>query len=355
MSASGRVAEPLSGNTNDCLRATGPLRGSLTDPFAAGVGVAARLTPLRVRSRRTGARRSPGELGSRVGRGYPNAPRSRAAAERSDLGSSARWCSPRRRPRPPFSPVLRYRLARYHARMVPNAGFWALYLRDAFIPTIDAFRSTLTRRVLDSLSGIENDAETFADDEYARLGSEPSDGSVDLGDIAEKANNNAIIYYQTLHGLRQGILNLLAAGLYHLLEQQQQAFVSGQAPHQRSAKFCAFLRDHGVDCSTFSCADRIRELRLVANVAKHGAGRSAKELAALRPDLFEPQEVAVSPPTGGRSRPEQAISAATTAMSPISGDDLYVSADDLEDWCDSVKAFWEELSEHLERQQHESK
>lgn len=258
------------------------------------------------------------------------------------------------RTRSPFFPVIRHRPTRYHARMVLNAGCWARYLRNAFIPTIDAFRSTLAQRLLDSFSGIENDAETFADEEYARLGGTPSDGSVDLGDIAEKALGNAIIYYQTLYGLRQGFLNLLAAGLYHLFEQQQQAFISGQAPHQRSTRFCAFLRDHGVDCATFSCADKIRELRLVANVAKHGAGCSARTLATLRSDLFEPREVEISPSTGRRSNLQHAITAATTSMSPISGDDLYVSAYDLAVWCDSVKTFWAEFAENLERQQRES-
>lgn len=251
--------------------------------------------------------------------------------------------------------MIRHNLARYNAHMVPNAGSWAMYFRSAYIPVIGAFRSTATQSITASLSGIEDDFDTFANDEFDRLSSTPSDGSEDLGDIAEKALDNAIIYYQTLHGLRQGILNLLAAGLHHLFEQQQQAFVSGQAPHQRNARFTAFLRDHGVNCETFSCTDSIRELRLVANVAKHGAGRSAKELAALRPDLFQHQEVEVSQSTRERSTSEQAISAATTAMSPISGDDLYVSADDLTVWCDSVKVFWEELSTHLERQQYESK
>lgn len=236
--------------------------------------------------------------------------------------------------------------------MVPNAGFWALFLRETYIPTIDAFRATLTKRIVDSFAQIEKDAEAFAEAEYDRLSHTPSDGSVDLGDIAEKVQDTAVIYYQTLHGLRQGALNLLAAGLFHLLEQQQQAFLSDHLPPQGDRlRFNDFLLDHGIDCASFSSAPDIHELRLVANVAKHGAGRSAKELVKVRPDLFEPEGIP-APSPAGETPSQRTVSASSTSMSPISSDDLYVSTEDLSNWCGAVKAFWEELSVHLQKKQH---
>lgn len=77
------------------------------------------------------------------------------------------------------------------------------------------------------------------------------------------------------------------------------------------------------------------ELRLVANVAKHGEGRSSRNLKKIRPSLFDP------PAREGAS------------FDPMFGNQLYVTIQDLKRYTDLIVNFWKEYTEILDRGEEE--
>ena len=188
------------------------------------------------------------------------------------------------------------------------------------------------------------------------LGSLPADDEIDMGAVAEWATEYGIQYYETMSGVRQGILNLLAVGLHHLFEQQQLFFLRRELARDdkgalRVSELERRLAARGIDCRSFRCAAKLYELRKAANAIKHGAGPAAMELAALRPDLFEhPVLASHAQAMGDGSGSGPAAMPVPSLFAPLAGDDLYVTERDLSDWCTAVIGYWEELSTMLDEQ-----
>lgn len=249
-------------------------------------------------------------------------------------------------------------LPMYHEFVVPNAGFWVSHIRQIHVPAIKGFRSGALEKVAPAFGGIKEEANAAAKAEYERLVSMPvdPDGWFDMGDAAELATEHGIEYYGTMSGVRQGVLNLLAVGLHHLFEQQQlfflqQALAGGEDGSFRTAELEEHLACCSIDCRSFACAGKLYELKQAANAIKHGNGASAKELARLRPDLFEDPVLArlgwAECTDEGAARVAER---ASSLFAPLAGDDLYVSERDLSEWCDAVIAYWEDLSAILDAQ-----
>ena len=224
---------------------------------------------------------------------------------------------------------------------------------------IEGFRGGALEKVTAAFSSIAEEADAAAEAEFERLGSMPADpdSSIDMGDVAEWATEHGIKYYETMSGVRQGVLNLLAVGLHHLFEQQQLFFLRreralGAEGALQAAELERRLAKFAIDCRSFGCADKLYELRMAANAIKHGAGPSAKKLATLRPDLFEYPALASHAPTKeGVSESGPAVAVVSSLLAPLAGNDLYVSEGDLSDWCAAVIAYWEKLSAILDEQQ----
>ena len=167
--------------------------------------------------------------------------------------------------------------------MIPDARFWTNYFRQA-IQQLQYFRIEALERVVPAFEDIAEDAEREIEAEYERLG--PM--------TAYDAQIDRITVYETMFGVRQGVLNLLAVGLYHLFEQQQLFFLRRGLSSRREvlklkltvAEFEKRLAECGVEYRSFSCAGKLHELRTAANSIKHAKGRAGDELAKLRPDLF---------------------------------------------------------------------
>ena len=109
--------------------------------------------------------------------------------------------------------------------MVPNAEFWAHYFREFHVRTIEGFGAGALENVAAAFSSIAEEADAAAEAEFDRLGCMPADDEIGMGDVAEWATEHGIEYYETMSGVRQGLLNLSAVGLHHLFEQQQLFFL----------------------------------------------------------------------------------------------------------------------------------
>ena len=220
---------------------------------------------------------------------------------------------------------------------------------------IESYRAGALERVMPAFTRIAEEADAAAAAEFERLGAMPADldGWTDMADLAESATEHGVAFYETLRGLRQGVLNLLAVGLHHLFEQQQLFFFQRAltTKEEKISTLEAGLADAcGIDIKTFSCAATVHELRITANAIKHGKGSSADKLARLRPDLFENPILAQHLASLGLATmdADAASQWAGALVAPLAGHGLYVTEKDVTQWCDAAMAYWLELAAILE-------
>jgi len=230
-----------------------------------------------------------------------------------------------------------------------NALFWSRYFQAEFVPQIKAIADALEKRVLPGFENIEEESKRVSEDAWEAFMSMPGTGDEDPVDFAEDAEQAGVSHYLLLDGIRQGMLNLFAAALYHAFEQQIMLFhrreVLRPAEDNNYAlltlsEFQNRLADFGVDIKTFSSWAKIEELRLIANAVKHAEGSSAKRLKTLRPDMFQSPHLDELGVPGARN---------PRIFQPLVGEDLYVSITDVHDYCAALVIFWQELSDAMQR------
>ena len=176
-----------------------------------------------------------------------------------------------------------------------------------------------------------------------------------MADLAEQADSHGQKLYEMMRRVRQGWLNLVAVGLHHLVEQQQAFFFQNALATEENEKFKPGalknrLAEHGIYAENLRSAARVCELRAAANAIKHGPGPSAQRLAELRPELFQNRSLAEHlarlgiPPTDV----EGAQELAARLGAPMAGEDLYVTENDITEWCEVAIDYWRELATSVE-------
>ena len=100
--------------------------------------------------------------------------------------------------------------------------FWIDAIQTEFIPQINYIVDVLKERLLPNIRpvDIEAEAEKISDEKWEQFMSLPGTGDEDPADFSDKAQTAGISHYGLMYGLRQGMLNLFAAALYHCFEQQ---------------------------------------------------------------------------------------------------------------------------------------
>ncbi len=214
------------------------------------------------------------------------------------------------------------------------------------MPQLNAIVNALEKRLLPNLEEkkIEAESDRIAEEDWERFMSMPATGNEDPADFADRAENAGISHYALMCGIRQGMLNLFAAALYHTFEQQVMFFHRKNVldldeendPKRFKPKvFQSRLKEYGIDIKNFACWSKIDELRLVANTVKHAEGPSSDRLREIRLDMF------INPLFSQDPFPLQGFD---SVFQPLVGDDLYVSLQDIKDYCDHLVQFWQELA-----------
>lgn len=225
-----------------------------------------------------------------------------------------------------------------YSKELPSGHFWKNYIDRNFIPEITAYSQCLTQRLLPTFESLEDEAKEI--EQNSLSGSCPE--NVDPASVAENAMEAAVRYMHTMTGIRQGLINMFGAGLYHLFEQQLLSFGRSQFQSQAEALtevklLFKILKEHGIELSTFTTWRRINELRLLANAVKHAEGPSCKELRDLREDLFR------SPYSLSLFR----LSRGLPVNQPLAGQGIYLRMDDFNRYSEDVKALWTEFGRKL--------
>jgi hypothetical protein len=230
-----------------------------------------------------------------------------------------------------------------------NGRFWGRHFKRVFVPHLRRLLQTLEGRLLPAFANLEDEASEIEEETYEELGRSLADPDLDPSVPVELAHDAGLDHYRGMLAVRQTLLNVFSALLYHAWEQQLLEFHRREVLHPKDQNNPAFLNlrvlrerlsDEGVEFDSFASWPTIEELRLVANTAKHAEGPSAQELKKLRPQIFENPAL-----EGG---PFQGISITPRVYSPLSGEDLFVRATDVHRYAQATILFWEELADALD-------
>ena len=219
------------------------------------------------------------------------------------------------------------------------------------MPPLLAFNQDIFRDVLKAFDNLEERANEQANEFFNNY---PANEYTDPGDVADWANDHSYSWWETMVSLRQSMVNLLAAGLFHLIEQQLGALsLDCGYERVRNTKLDVvkdwYRANVGIDLASLAAWAKIDELRLVANSVKHAEGGSATQLRQVRPDLFKnPAFAEIRAEMGGRwlDRHEP------LAM-PLAGEDLFVTEDDLRNYSAAGVALFEGIVEFCEARRDE--
>lgn len=219
------------------------------------------------------------------------------------------------------------------------------------ISKLRGFRMVVHDKLLPPFNSIADEANAVAEEEYRRLDQMPGDDSVDMVDLAEQAHDEGLAYYETVTGVQQALIAILAIAVYHLVEQELISFLRRELLDHREEsgqkklsvkEVSQRLLAHGIELASFVSYLNLDELRLVADTVKHAEGGSSEKLYKLRPEMITHPFVRQAMP--GREWIK------TPVHTPLTGDDFYVTMDDLDAYFDAGISFYEELATALEAQ-----
>ncbi len=144
----------------------------------------------------------------------------------------------------------------------------------------------------------------------------------------------------------QATLNLFAAGLFHVVEQQLADLTRDAAIEREVADTKLqvvvdwYKKNCQLDLTQFSSWSVIEELRLVANTTKHAEGASATQLRTRNPKLFQY-------PLLRKDVPNVAVFHTPLSL-PLGGDGLYVTGDEFRRYHKAVLDLFEWLRTYFE-------
>lgn len=153
---------------------------------------------------------------------------------------------------------------------------------------------------------------------------------------AKRHPTRAVEHYNELIAMRTILVNLFAAGLYHLFEQQMARMLAydGESTEGVRPAFKAWAKSvYRIDVDEFAQWRKISELKLVANVVKHAEGDSEVRLRKLRPELFD--DPLLREPEYRDLEPMM-----TPTRQPLAGADFYVIKADFDEYASTLDNFW---------------
>jgi hypothetical protein len=208
----------------------------------------------------------------------------------------------------------------------------------------------LEQRLLPAFEGLEAEATKVQHDTYEELARSPVSPEIDPSVPAELAFDAGLDHYAGVSAVRQALMNAFAPIFFHAWEQQLLSFhrrevLSPLEEHMHQflnvGELQKRLKAEGLDITSLKSWPVIQELRLVANTVKHADGTSATQLRVARPDLF------VDPVVTDLGFPE--LLGKRQVYAPLSGEDLFLSTEDLRKYSQALIDFWEEFADALAR------
>lgn len=234
---------------------------------------------------------------------------------------------------------------------MPVTGLYMAHrVHHSAIPYLKAFGQYVMEDVVPVFASLTERANAIAALEFKRFGEQPAgeDCDGDMGVAAEAAQDKGQAFYDTMVAIRQTSLNLFAAGLFHLLEQQladlcrDGAFEAAPPSDTKLSVVSTWYRKNfNLDLTNFPAWPKIEQLRLLANSVKHGEGSSAAELRAIRPDLFQNPDLCEL----FQDFPE--IYTAQAVRLPLAGEDIFVTTEVFLEFSGAANSLFAEIAEYF--------
>ena len=225
-------------------------------------------------------------------------------------------------------------------------------IRKMLKEPFETFAKTYHERIMPIFSSLEEESQAIADEKYEDLGRYFNPESDDPADYAEMAWEAGLEYYESMSLMQYNMRLMWISTLYQFWEQQVRKFVYEEVTRTHKfidkkgnevafAGFCTRgiddikeeFNEFGQDLEKLNSWSKIEELRLLANVIKHGDGWSATKLKQLRPDFFD---------SGGISTDLLDLYKTTLGERVLNIDDS-----EYETYCDAITQFWDELPDVL--------
>jgi hypothetical protein len=209
------------------------------------------------------------------------------------------------------------------------------YHIQSYKEQIHVFGNAFFHRLLPTYNKIEEETKDLIEKKYESLLDEYACTERDAGDIAQEAFDNGVDFHMAVTSMRQTTINLFAAGLHHLFEQQLRDLhddfhhVYDEPTEQRQV-----TRWFKEKVSDPESVPLLKDLRLLANTVKHASGKSDRELRKRRPELFRPQWAEEAEGTLFFSR---------TTRRPLFGEDVYPTEEHLREFQNAVIQFWDQI------------
>ena len=232
--------------------------------------------------------------------------------------------------------------------MAVHDSYMAWRVRQTVLPFVRIYGQWVDEHIIPLVSRLSMMADAVEQEAYNQLMSQPvgEDYSGDGSEEAEYAHDLGLSFYENITDMYQATLNLFAAGLFHLIEQQlahltRDSAIEKEVSETKLQVVVDWYEEHfQVDMSQFPSWSVIEELRMVANTTKHAEGAAARQLRIRRPELFDNRKVReFDPDTPVLNIP---------AHLPLGGDGLYVSGNDFRLYHKATVGFFEWLAKHFE-------
>lgn len=231
-----------------------------------------------------------------------------------------------------------------------------LYLDDRIRKMLkepfETFAKTYVERVIPIFSSLEEESNKIADEKYHDLGRYFNPERDDPADYAEMAWEAGLEHYESMSLMQYNMRLMWISTLYQFWEQQVRKFVFEEVTRTHKfidkngnevafAGFCTRgiddikdeFKEFGQDLEKLNSWSKIEELRLLANVIKHGDGWSATKLKQLRPDFFD---------SGVMSTDLLDLYKTTLGERVLNIEDCEYKI-----YCDAIVQFWDDLPDVL--------
>lgn len=180
-------------------------------------------------------------------------------------------------------------------------------LREKFQRPYDYYLDIYFNKIKVVFENIEEEANEVSQDYYEEMGQYFDPDRTDIDSIVDSAFEKGLEYYEAVSLIRYNNQLMWISTMYQFWEQQVRKFLFDEITHSGvtlyNEKGCEIefknyctrgindikreFADFGQDLEDLESWSDINELRLLANVIKHGDGGSATDLELLRPDFFK--------------------------------------------------------------------
>ena len=188
--------------------------------------------------------------------------------------------------------------------------------KNEILGRIDAVSNTINGRLLPTFNSIEEEARVAGEKELEALSANFNPEFIDEGSVYEQAYDEEIYYFYLHDEMRKEFLNSSITWLFHLFEKDCSDVFNTNDVNAKKSELSALLMSTETNSNWDLCNT---ELRLIANVIKHGKGRSLDDLKRRRPDLIK------------------------SFHGHLSDAEVEITVDDLNSYISSMKAFWSEF------------